>query len=158
MLTKTRTVAINAAFLQEIKDDNRELRQLLRRAATNVSVPHLRRGQSRELVDVLSQLCDQLAMHFALEEAFGYFEDAVDIAPRLSQRADELRAEHESLFRILCDMVEHAEQVLYRESSRGVMRGIALRFNAFHDQFQEHETRENELILEAFDEDIGVGD
>ena len=31
-------------------------------------------------------------MHFALEEAYGYFEDAVSVAPKLCEEAEELAA------------------------------------------------------------------
>ena len=37
-------------------------------------------------------------MHFALEDAYGYFEDAVAEAPRLSDMAEQLHSEHDGLF------------------------------------------------------------
>ncbi len=158
MLVATTTVSINAAFLQEIKQDNVELRDLLQRLSGQLLQRRPRIHESRSLVECLQRLRDQLALHFALEEAFGYFENAVDIAPRLSERADELRGEHDLFFRDICGICEQAEQLMYHEVSPRTLRQIATRFGDFHDALQQHEARETELIMEAFDDDIGVGD
>lgn len=159
MTIATRTLSVNAAFLQEIKQDNVELRNLLESLTTQCRDASSQMSDPRNLCDGLSRLRDQLAMHFALEEAFGYFEDAVDVAPRLSCRADELRAEHDGFFREMCSLVEHAERLLYREESpRRATQTITLRFSAFYEALQAHEACERDLIMEAFDRDIGVGD
>lgn len=156
--TLTRTVAVNAAFLQEIKEDNRELRRLLNLTGTMFAISDAGPVPTREIVDMISELRDQMAMHFSLEEAYGYFDDAINIAPRLSERADSLRNEHRTLFLDLCELVDEAEQLLYHEDTASTLARIGLRFEAFRHQFQEHETREEELILQSFDDDIGVGD
>ena len=51
--TLTATVAINAAFLQEIKEDNRELHQLLHQANELLSRPR-RTVRPKLVVDLLS--------------------------------------------------------------------------------------------------------
>ena len=159
MLTATRTVTINAAFLQEIKQDNIELRQLVASLAGLLIQPRPQRMQNwRQVAEDLGRLRDQLAMHFALEEAFGYFEDAVDVAPRLSTRAETLRAEHDRFFLHVCDLVELAERLLYHEQPPRQMAAVMQGFQQFHADFSRHEAQERELIMEAFDEDIGVGD
>jgi len=158
MLLATHTVTVNAAFLQEIKQDNVELRDLLQTISGRLLRRRPRVSDARDLVELLVRLRDQLAMHFALEEAFGYFENAVDIAPRLCERAAELRTEHDLFFRDICGMCEQAEQLLYHEASPRTLRQVATRYAAFYDGLQQHEARENELIMEAFDDDIGVGD
>jgi hypothetical protein len=160
MATVTHTLTVNAAFLQEIKEDNRQLRDLFQQTLALLSHPRRQRIPPRQIVNDLTLLRDQLAMHFTLEDAFGYFEDAIAEAPRLSDRAKQLHAEHEGLFREICELVEYAETVLYRERPSGYSQqtDLAVTFYQFHARFQEHETRENELILDAFDDDIGVGD
>src|SRR5688572_20898719 len=58
------TTTINAAFLQEIKEDHRELWQLLAEAEAWC---RQHAGHSvRQAVDVFTKLRDQLGMHFAL--------------------------------------------------------------------------------------------
>ena len=115
MATVTKTITINAAFLQEIKEDNQDLRlhlnktrQLLGGERSSI--------QPRELVETLAELRDQFALHFVLEEAYGYFEDAVEGAPWLHRRAEALRAEHRELFLDLCRLEEASERLLYHES------------------------------------------
>ena len=158
MFTRTGTVTVNAAFLQEIKEDGRELQELLDRACETFSTERLVETPRRRLVELLSRLCDQIAMHFALEEAYGYFDDAIDIAPGLSTQADSLRVEHERLFLDLCDIVEQAEQLLYHERSRGVLGKLGQRFGTFYQDLMDHEARENDLIVLSFDDDLGMQD
>ncbi len=152
MAPATSTLAINAAFLQEIKDDNLRLRELFVQAETS------RHGQVGKFADVLSALRDQLAMHFALEEAYGYFDDAVTEAPRLSTRASRLRDEHRELFTGLCRLLDQVEHARLRHGKHRVPAKIEQVFTEFHQAFQRHESDENALILEAFNDDIGTGD
>lgn len=152
------TVTINAAFLQEIKEDNHELAELLETASATFSLARVVRTPPRQFVNLLSRLRDRLATHFALEEAFGYFEEAIAVAPQLSRRADDLRNEHRTLFLEVCDLVEEAERLLYRETTSGAAKELANKFRSFHCALQEHEASENELILDSLDCDIGVGD
>jgi hypothetical protein len=149
---------VNAAFLQEIKEDNRQLRTLFNQTVELLSTPRRTRIAPRHVVDQFWRLRDQLAMHFTLEDAFGYFADAIAEAPHLSERAESLHSEHDDLFLEMCDLIEEAEQLLYHERPASHQTDLAVRFFSFHADFQEHEARENELILQALDDDIGVGD
>ena len=156
--TARASVTVNAAFLQEIKEVNADLWQLLAdtRGACGQAVAG--RCDRRALVAQFGRVRDQLAMHFALEEAFGYFDDPVAVAPRLSQRAAALRAQHTRLYVVIRDLADYAEQLLYGADRNDLVARLAALFQAFDNELQEHESRENELILEAFNDDIGVGD
>ena len=158
MLTGQRTVTLNVAFLQEIKEENRELRQLLAECAAAIRKPIGSRSETKRLVDQLVKLRDQLAMHFALEEAYGYFEDAIEVAPQLSAQAMQLRDEHRQLFLQLSEVEDDAEQLLYHENRNGRRYDIATSFVQFHAQFQDHESRENALIHRMLNEELGCGD
>lgn len=157
------SLTINAAFLQEIKEDNRELRQILQEAESLFS--HAASAPSAEpnlplkrASDLLSGLRDRLAIHFSLEESFGYFENAVEAAPRLSNQAVALKAEHEALFRKICDVVERAERLLYGEQVAAGATKLLHAWRSFSEDLKRHEERERELILEALDGDLGGGD
>jgi len=154
----TGTVTVNAAFLQELKEDNRVLRNLMVLADEFIGSYREDFAALRFLRQLLGHLRDQLAMHFSLEEAFGYFEDALAVAPRLSQQAEGLRAEHNVLFEEICRLAEAAEQLTYRENSTSSVRQIVYDFCDFQQRFHHHEGCENELILQALQDDIGVGD
>ena len=147
---------LNAAFLQEIKEDNKRLRELMSSVAQALSLP--RHVRALDLVRTLNDLCDQLAMHFALENALGYLDDALEIAPRLSRRARALRSEHDALFEDFRAIVDEAEKLLNHTHPRRHVTRVAVMFFDFQARFQAHEAHESELILEAFDDDVGVGD
>jgi hypothetical protein len=158
MAIATRTVSINPAFLQEIKDDHHELRQLMHHAAAMVSRPVWMKVEYSRLSELFAKLRDQLAMHFSLEEAYGYFEDAIDVAPHLCRRAEALRAEHDGLFSELCGLADAAEQLLYHKAPTIEIERLADGYRTFADRLHLHESREHELILEAFNDEIGAGD
>jgi hypothetical protein len=155
--TLTGTVTVNAAFLAEIKEVNQELWSLLANLRHRCQRP-IAPGQCRLLIDKLCTLRDQLALHFALEEAYGYFEDPVDVAPRLSRQADQLRGEHKGLYLDFCELVDRAERMLYDEQHAALALWMGPEFLEFDARLRSHEERENELILAAYDDDIGVGD
>jgi hypothetical protein len=158
MAIATRTVSINAVFLQEIKDDHHELRQLMHHTAAMLTRPAWMKIEHARLVELFTKLRDQLAMHFSLEEAYGYFEEAIIEAPHLSKRAEQLRAQHFELFSELCGLVEQAEQVLYHETAEIAVARLANGFHDFSDRFHHHETSESELVLQALHDDLGAGD
>jgi hypothetical protein len=158
MALATRTVSINAAFLQEIKDDHHELRQLMHHTAAMLSRPAWMKIEFDRLVDLFAKLRDQVAMHFSLEEAFGYFEDAISVAPHLSRRAESLRAQHFQLYSDLSRLAERAESFLYHETAADEVACLAEDYQRFTASFHDHESRESELITEAFHDDLGAGD
>jgi hypothetical protein len=157
VVTTTGTVTVNAAFLQEIKEVNQELWSLLAELRHRCQRP-LAPGACRHLIDRLCQFRDQLALHFSLEEAYGYFDGPVEVAPQLSDLADRLRDEHKSLYMDLCDIVDCAERMFYDEQHAALALWIGPEFLAFDERLRSHEERENELIMDAYDGDLGVGD
>jgi hypothetical protein len=157
VITTTGTITVNAAFLQEIKEVNHELWDVLAQLRHRCQRP-IAPSSCRQLIDRLCQLRDQLALHFSLEEAYGYFEDPIDVAPQLSRAAERLRAEHKELFLDLCDLFERAERMFYDEQHAALALWIGPEFLDFDSRLRSHEERENDLIMEAYDGDIGVGD
>lgn len=155
---RTSTLTINAAFLQEIKEVNEDLWRQLAGVRDICCEETEVRGHTRQLPDVIAQLRDQLAMHFALEEAYGYFEDPVAVAPHLNATACALRDEHSSLYSSICDVLEFVESEFYAGRLVTSAPQVVTVFRTFYDQLQSHEAKENELILKAYGDDIGVGD
>ncbi len=154
-MISTRTVTINAAFLQEIKDVHQLLWVTLDSLRQLCDTPVAAPSYLRQLTSLLADLRDQLALHFSLEEAYGYFDDPVDVAPHVSQRAETLRNQHQELY--LCDLVDCCEQAYDgRQFSRATL--LAERYRDFHERLVVHEEAESELIQEAYADDLGVGD
>ena len=149
-------LTINAAFLKEIKDDNRQLKTLWDRVGELVAHRQVASNHYSELVELVQQLCDQMAIHFSLEEAYGYFDDAVDVAPHRSVEAQRLRAQHPGLFtqiQALSDQIAQIDRTNLEKLANWIER-----FDVFQCKFQRHEEAELNLILDSFDDDLGVGD
>ena len=97
-------------------------------------------------VDQLVALQDVLETHFALEEFYGYFQNALVTNPALSPRAEAIRDEHQDLFLQLNQIVELAEQILYRECSSEITTdSVVKEFESFQSALERHEQAENEV-------------
>ena len=153
-LTMTGTVTVNPAFLQEIKEGNQELWRSLADLRHRCSRP-ITTGMCRHLVNWLSDFRDQLVLHFALEEAYGYFDEPLQVAPQLAERADGLRSEHQELYLELSDLVDHAERMFYAGQTAALAHWFGPQFLEFDARLRDHEEREDELIWDAFNGDIG---
>jgi hypothetical protein len=149
MAISTATMTLNAAFLQEIKEDNIELPPLLGKVRAALAGTGSLKGRWKHFVELLGELRDHLAMYFALEEACGYFENPVSMVPGVSRSATILRAQHQTLYSEICALTEQAEQWLSQETQAPAPRRIFRRFIAFSEHLQEHETREHALILQV---------
>lgn len=158
MLMATKTVTVNAAFLQEIKEDNVQLRRLLADANGLLAASPARPPTTRRLASLLAELRDQLAMHFSLEEAYGYFEHPVSVAPHLSEQAESLRRQHDEFYKDICQLAETAENFSSGNGKSRELQQVTSRFLEFYGRLQDHEAKENDLIVQAYNVDIGVGD
>lgn len=164
--TNTRRLTVNAAFLKDIKDDNRDLKILVDRLRVLTNPREAAANHWAELIQLFSDLRDQLALHFGLEEAYGYFDLAIESDAQLSLCANQLRAQHAVLFEEARHLAEAAADACTGdEPIEGVtpeittaQEKILIRFASFLHQFNEHEEAELKLILDALDDDLGVGD
>jgi len=166
----TRRLTVNAAFLKDIKDDNRDLKILIDRLRTVTKPRPTAANHWLELVRLLADLRDQLAIHFGLEEAYGYFDLATDADAQMSAAAETLKAEHADLFESCRHLSEAIAGVVTPEGfgddlGEGqdpelttAQEKILDRIERFLFQFHRHEESELKLILDALDEDLGGGD
>ena len=154
--TDTGRLAVNAAFLKDIKDDNQDLKILLDKITPITCHQQTATNHWPELITLFSDLRDQLALHFSLEEAYGYFDDAVVSAPQQSVTAELLRSEHPQLFAMIRDLADQASEIC-SDRPEEVSRFIQ-RFDAFRRAFEKHEESELKLILDSFDDDLDVAD
>lgn len=148
-------LTLNTAFLQEIKEDNVEFRKLLEDVLVEFSQKHL--PAAKPAAERLANLRDALESYFALEEFYGYFKSSRTANLAVSQRADKLRLEHQSLFVQLCDLVDKAEQIVYRESAV-TLDEVAAGVRQFYRDIQDHEQREMRLMMDLHNQVLGGGD
>lgn len=152
-------IGVNAAFLQDIKDDERHVlatlnsvKQQLNRRTLDPPDPSSTRANLRRLYA-------QVKRRFELESICGYMENVIHVAPRLCRQSEELLNEHTVLLDQLRSIVEIAHQECQEEGD-APMNSNSLRaaFMSFHVQFLAHEERETDLIIDSLYFDIGGGD
>lgn len=150
-------VAANAAFLQEIRDANDELWQLLGKIADYCRSSAEVQEHAAQLADTLVELRDQLALHFALEEAFGCIDDADSEVPAVTRQLTRTRGEHRQLYARASRLAAAAERLLLDGKVGDFLIRVPLQFRELEQQLRQHESRENELVMRQFD-DLGQGD
>jgi hypothetical protein len=99
-------------------------------------------------------LCRQIFEHFRHEEA-GYLEEVKRRAPWLADAATVLQGQHRQLRQTLASIVAQLDRPQLTPVER---MAVSAEFDNFVVQFQLHEDRENELLQEAFDRDVGNKD
>ncbi|TWT65744.1 hemerythrin domain-containing protein [Crateriforma conspicua] len=151
-----RRLGVNAAFLKDIKDDNQHLKQLLDRIDPLIKHPTVACNHWSEISALLDELRDQLAFHFSLEEAYGYFDSALDTDPLRSAEAEHLRAAHPKLFARIRDLADRAGETAPDAETK--VAAVVSDYKTFFRSFADHEEAELRLILSTLDDDIGVGD
>ncbi len=158
MISPSRNSA-SASVRSDLRRNHRELNDLLVLAsdcldsATSQQTAHT----SLQIVQTFRRLQNRLAMHFTLEEAFGYGEDEFNQAPWLSERAAMLRAEHDVIFARFKAIVRSSERLL-EDCEVSLVESISMKFETFLIDLRVHENREADLLLSIFDDDLGVGD
>jgi Hemerythrin HHE cation binding domain len=123
----------------------RELRQLLEE-----------RCPKKDVARALTEFVGHVKSHFVHEEENdGFFEGVVDQAPRLKERADALLDEHA----VMTSKLEKMQQHLTAGDESDVWWSILdEKFESFWELYCCHERSENELLQEAFHDDIGAED
>jgi hemerythrin-like domain-containing protein len=100
----------------------------------------------------LGKVQTHLADHFRFEEEGGYMAPVLKEEPRLSGRIQELLAEHSQMAQTLEAIIE--------EVSRGptVQDASRQKVHAWLGKVRHHETRENDLVQEAYYSSGATGD
>ncbi len=108
--------------------------------------------RSEDLRKKLAATQTLLAEHFGLEEQNGYM-DALEVRePRLDRALRELVHEHRQLTTSLDALIEEAG------GSTTLNEALLDRVQAWIAGVRRHEHRENELVQDAFNLDLGSGD
>ncbi len=109
----------------------------------------------RRTLALLEGFDPTLREHFAVEERGGYFSEVLQVAPRLSRRAERLQQNHLEFSRRLDRLLELTRDAVGAPDKwERVTAGVA----DFLRELNFHEDAENELVREAFMHDLGQGD
>jgi hypothetical protein len=130
----------------ELQKRMREIEALLGESPAGEDDPAARRSR---LEEPFADLEGVLIEHFASEEQGGYFAEVLGVAPRLSGRVARLRRNHPAFRRRLTRLREHIRDptIAWPE----VEDRVAALLKALAD----HESAENDLVHEAFMQDLG---
>jgi hypothetical protein len=141
-------------FFERMKCEHRELFGLMdeiryRLAATQHDI--------RWLSSSITRLCDLVESHFLCEEQGGYLHEAVQVAPHLRDKAEQLHGQHQVLLDEVRSMRDFAAMGVQGtiDAWCHAFRG---RFDAFADMLHVHEAHEDDLVQQAFTQELGPGD
>ncbi len=141
-----KTTIVNAAFLQEVKDSNVRLWSVLHELRDLHTVVAEARTLSHELVELMSELRDAIALEFSLEETYGFIEGASRIGGLGMPDAGKSKIQHRELYLQLNELCEQVEEAQYRGT---IARDLPLyldSFKRFDQAMHAHEEFEAELI------------
>lgn len=128
---------------EELHDNLGKLESVVRPAS---------RGGLAELKERLDTVSKQITDHFRFEEQNGYMDAVSKREPWLDRTIQQLREEHRQLEQSLGALIGDARTVTsmdnaFREKIRGWIESV-----------RHHESRENELLQDAFNRDIAAED
>jgi len=137
---------------QKLLEDHQALKDLLARIERAL---HKRDLAVSEVGKLLGELGYRLVKHFELEEQGGYFAEALLQAPRLVARANELLAQHPKMCTRANDLLQLAGA---EENAEAWWQKTQERFLAFKEELMMHEIKEDSLLQDAYQQDIGAND
>ena len=104
--------------------------------------------------DLLARLGDNLVKHFALEEEGGYFAEALLRSPQLLAKANDLLTQHPKMCTLARDLVDISPV----QDNERWWQETRQRFQAFKAELLKHERNEDQLLQEAYTQDLGSHD
>lgn len=142
----SKTVVINTAFLEEIKDSNSALWDQLAQLHEACQSYDVRSVLLHKLVGLLDELRDALAFQFALEESYGYVEVPTSMSTDLSSSIEHVRSQHCALYLTISELAEKAEELQYRGWDAEHVDDLVRQVNLFELQLRDHEQTERQLL------------
>lgn len=136
---------------QQIHQEHQELRELLGRVHRTLAK---RAESAASVAAMIKALRGHVQTHFDAEEHGGFFDEVVAEAPRLSEQTEAIKQEHARLSATMRHLVRLADEPM-RE---GWWQQVEQEFHQFSNDLMHHESREINLLLEAYGNDVGAPD
>jgi hypothetical protein len=148
----------NTRGLANIVAEHRNLQQRCKQLRQLVSQPREEAGLTAAICELslqVRELRDLLKLHLVREAAGGYLEEAVARVPRLSPEADAVERQHPELLRELAALIEAVKTA--RPSLDNWAR-IGRTVERFVVGLLAHESAENQILQQGFNEDPAIFD
>ena len=138
-------------LFEQIQQDHAELRKLLGEIHQVLS---RKEASVASVAELLESLTNHIETHFEEEESTGVFDQVSAREPRLTDRATALYAEHDQLRQTV-----HALNLAAKsDGGSDWWEKLEAAFHDFSKDLMRHEHQENELVQEAYEQDIGAAD
>lgn len=142
------------AFAAAFEAEHREMRQLVHRLRDAVNRNRSwSREVAREAVRAVEAMRTHLRHHFAQEEEGGYLEQALAMAPRFSDEAQVLLAQHASMLKRIDEVAEVARGAV---EDAELWPQLKLQVKDLLRNLIAHESAENRIVQQAFNVGIEV--
>ena len=138
-------------ILNKIKAEHKDMRELLRELHRILD----ERLDPTRAITAIGEFVAYLREHFKHEDEDGFFAEITEVAPRLSSRAEATSHEHVDLLTV---MQAFDAKVRNTQGSASWWDEIGQEFHRLAKELMHHERREQELLQEAYLDDIGAGD
>ena len=146
-----------ASIVKETQDEHRACMQLLSEVEECLDrPPDDPAGWISDLKQRLTRLTAALDEHFTGEEAGPMFRDLPIRHPRLAGPLKQLEDEHKEMRVDLQSVRDKAEELDQPEVFE--LRELNARVQLFVARLRRHEAAENELVIQAYWDEVGVGD
>lgn len=146
------------AYIEGVRADHQELRNLVRgieRQLNAAEAAGWAKNEAQVVLTAIDELGRHLREHFAEEEAGGYMEEALALAPRFGPQAERLLKEHPTMLQQVGRLVELARCCCEQAQQGPELSRLAREFFA---TLRAHDAAENQIIQEAFNTDLGLND
>lgn len=149
-----RTVETHSTVEAFLSEHRELLRQIVEMRALWFEVDQIGEGpRFADMSHTVRSLRTTLAEHFQNEECDGYLSSALQIAPRFTEKADELQGQHSKFLEMLDEFASRLDDCGFE-----CWDDVGKQVESFVSDLQQHETEENRIMQSAFNDDVGSGD
>lgn len=138
----------NGPTANEMQQEHQHLASLIERAqqaVEKIASPVMCQAQ-------LQNLRDELRRHFQLEEQGGYMQEIREKRPNWNDRIDDLLTQHAAMLSTMGELLDEADEIVRRTEQ------WQANFEKLLSALDNHEHAENQLVQEAYEQDIGSKD
>jgi hemerythrin len=142
------TIETHRAFISAFGAEHHELQRLVHALGEAVREKvSWNREAAIEVTDLLAELRCHLEHHFAQEEAGGYLEEALTLAPRFSAEAAELLRQHPQMLDKTVSVCKAADRAV---NEPAVWAPLKRELTELIKALVAHESAENQIVQRAF--------